>query len=68
MIENRASRSTECPGFGYLRLVALAVTAKVQNEMKRNELYACRDKLVGPTSLSTTLQVVFNGRQDISPA
>ena len=39
--------------------VAFAATSKFQNEAKQNELQACRDKLVG----GTTLQVVFKGRQ-----
>ena len=38
--------------------VAFAATSKFQNEAKQNELQACRDKLVG----GTTLQVVFKGR------
>ena len=40
-------------------VVTSAATGKFQNETKQNELWACRDKLVG----GTTLQVVFKGRQ-----
>ena len=40
------------------RFVAFAATSKFQTEAKQNELQACRDKLVG----GTTLQVVFKGR------
>ena len=39
--------------------VALVVTGKIQNKTRRDEFLACRDKLVG----GTTLQVVFKSRQ-----
>ena len=39
--------------------VALVATGKIQNKTRRDKFLACRDKLVG----GTTLQVVFKSRQ-----
>ena len=39
--------------------VALVATGEIQNKTRRDVFLACRDKLVG----GTTLQVVFKSRQ-----